>query len=167
MTNIICQSSHIMSVSQKLMYVILARNATLPKWSLQSIFYSAFEKKQKRKEQRDGFINKYKEADSKVLTLKFDYSQNCPTTKLNVNNQLYKRMFWLYCFNIHVFKAQSSYCYTYTECDGVKNPNSVIYFLNGCLKKVLPKFPDITTIVLLSDAAGGQNINFLMPRFPL
>lgn len=44
---------------------------------------------------RDGFINKCKEAGSKVLTLEFDYSQNYPITKLNVNNQFYKRMFWL------------------------------------------------------------------------
>lgn len=122
-------------------------------------------KASKRKEIRDGYIAKSKEANSKVLTVEFDYSQNHPIPKLNVNNQFYKRMFWLYCFNIHVFNDDSSFLYAFTECDGVKNPNSVISFLYDCLKKQIQKFPNVSTVVLLSDATGGQNRNFLMSKF--
>lgn len=122
-------------------------------------------KKTRRKTMRDEFITDSKQMNSKILTLEFDYSQNYPIPKLNVNNQFYKRMFWLYNFNIHVFNDESSYCYTFTECDGTKNANSVVSFLYDCLKKQLQKFPDISTVILLSDATGGQNRNFLMTKF--
>lgn len=111
---------------------------------------------------RDDFIKKSKEENSKILALEFDYY---PIPKLIVNNQFYKRMFWIYCFNISVFNDKSSYCYTFTECDGAKNSNSVISFLYDCLKKQLQKFPNISKVVLLSDATWGQNRNFLMKRF--
>lgn len=53
------------------------------------------------------------------------------------------------------------------QCNGVKNPNSVVCFLYNCLTKQLQKFPGISLIVLLSDAASGQNRNFQMTKFIL
>lgn len=37
------------------------------------------------------------------LVCEYDYAQNYPVPKLNVNSQFYKRLLWLYAFNIHVF----------------------------------------------------------------
>lgn len=82
----------------------------------------------KRKELGDSCLKLSKE-DPSYLVVEFDYSQNFPIPKLNVNAQFYKRMFWEYCFNIHVFNDNSSYCYCFTECDRKKNPNSVVSFL--------------------------------------
>ena len=104
-------------------------------------------KVRKRKHLHDYYITKCKE-DPSYLVLEFDYSQNFPIPKLNVNTQFYKRMFWLYCFNIHVFNDDSSYCYTFTECDGNKNPNSVVSFLYDCLKKQNNKFPELRTVAV-------------------
>lgn len=46
-----------------------------------------------------------------------------------------------------------------------KNPNSVASFVSEVLGKKLHEFPQLKKIVLLSDAAGGQNKNTTMTRF--
>ncbi|KAJ8891122.1 hypothetical protein PR048_010636 [Dryococelus australis] len=51
------------------------------------------------------------------------------------------------------------------DTQGAKNANSVASFLYDCLQKLLLKFGNVKTVVLLSDAAGGQNRNATMVKF--
>lgn len=50
--------------------------------------------------------------DETVLTVEFYYAQNLPIPKLNTTKQFYKRLLWLYLFNIHVHNDSSSYFYS-------------------------------------------------------
>lgn len=102
--------------------------------------------------------------DSSVLVLEFDYGQNRPLPKLNNNSQYYKRMLWLYIFNVHCHNDGDSTLYWFLECDGNKNSNSVVSLLYDFISK---KFDYGITkkIYLFSDAAGGQNKNITMVKF--
>lgn len=53
--------------------------------------------------------------NAKCLVIEFDYSQNLPLPKLNVTSQFYKRLLWLYLFNIHVHNDGSSYIFCFME----------------------------------------------------
>lgn len=122
----------------------------------------------RRKQLKDEYISKAKLAQNEIqdhLVLEFDYGQNYPIPRLNVNSQFYKRMLWLYVFNVHIYNDDSSYFYCHMETHSSKNGNSVVSFLYDCLKKNLQKFPNIKVIVLLSDATGGQNRNTTMTKF--
>ena len=121
-------------------------------------------KKEARQKLKKEFILKAK-SDPSYLVLEFDYSQNYAIPRLNVNDQFYKRMLWLYAFNVHVHNDDASYFYTYTENQGAKNSNSVASFLHDCLKQNLKKFSNVKTIVLLSDATSGQNRNITITKF--
>lgn len=125
-------------------------------------------KVRKRKSLKDEFIAKAKNNDeTSHLVIEFDYGQNYPIPRLNVNSQFYKRMLWLYVFNIHVHNDDSSFFYCHMETHAGKNGNSVVSFVNDCLMNILkkPKFSNITTIVLLSDATSGQNRNTTITKF--
>lgn len=110
------------------------------------------------------YIEKAK-SDPSYLVCEFDYAQNYPVPKLNVNSQFYKRLLWLYAFNIHVFNDDESYFYCFMESQASKNSNSVASFLYDCLKKYVENLSQIKTVVLLSDSAGGQNRNSTMIKF--
>lgn len=43
-----------------------------------------------------------------------------------------------------------------------KKYNSVVSFLNHCLLKNMKRYPQIKTVVLLSDSVGGQNQNIIL-----
>lgn len=113
------------------------------------------------------FISKATNEETDHLVVEFDYGQNYPIPRLNVNSQFYKRMLWLYPFNIHVYNDDSSFFYCHMENHAGKNGNSVVSFLYDCLKKLLnkPNFSNIKTVVLMSDATGGQNRNTTVTKF--
>lgn len=114
---------------------------------------------------RADFISKAKDDNASYLVVEFDYGQNYPIPKLSVNSQFYKRCLWLYVFNVHVFNDDSSYFYCHMETQASKNSNSVVSFVYDTLKKNLQKFPNTKTIVLMSDATGGQNRNATVTKF--
>lgn len=103
--------------------------------------------------------------DLTTLVIEFDYAQNLPLPKLNVTSQFYKRLLWLYTFNVHIHNDNTSYMYTFMETEGKKDANSVASFLYDCLKKKLVEFPRVKKIVFLSDGAGGQNKNKTIVSF--
>lgn len=98
-----------------------------------------------------------------MLVLEFDYGQNYPLPKLRVNSQFYKRLLWLYIFNVHVFNDDSSFMYTYMETEGRKNANSVCSLVHHCIKQKMSA--GVKKIVLLSDGTGGQNKNIFVVKF--
>lgn len=51
------------------------------------------------------------------------------------------------------------------EAQANKNSNSVVSFLHDRLGKCLKKFPNIKTVVLMSDSAGGQNRNATVLKY--
>lgn len=121
---------------------------------------------EQRKNIRQEFIERASKDDT-ILVIEFDYSQNFAVPRLTVNSQFYKRLFWLYCFNIHVFNHGDSYMYCFFETEGTKNANSVCSFLFDCLSKQLTKIRNIREIIMFCDAAGGQNRNRTINKFCL
>lgn len=78
---------------------------------------------------KSDYISKCKEEDSDTLVVEFDYSQNFPLPKLNVTKQFFKRLIWLFVFNIHIHNDDSSFYYTFLEYQAKKGANSVALFL--------------------------------------
>lgn len=127
--------------------------------------YQIHERKfKKRLALKKEYIEKAK-SDPSYLVCEFDYAQNYPVPKLNVNSQFYKRLLWLYAFNVHVFNDDESYFYCFMESQASKNSNSVASFLYDCLKKYMENLSQVKTLVLLSDSAGGQNRNSTIIKF--
>lgn len=80
-----------------------------------AVDYTLHQKKYKAHQKiRRDFIALAKQ-DPSILVLEFDYGQNYPLPKLSVNSQFYKRLLWLYIFNVHVFNDDSSFMYTFME----------------------------------------------------
>ena len=115
---------------------------------------------------KSGYITKSKTSND-VLVLEFDYSQNLPLPKLNITKQFYKRLWWMFVFNVHCHNDDSSIFYSFLESQSKKGPHSVASFLFHCVSKKVNEYPNLKSIVLLSDAAGGQNKNSVMLRFCL
>lgn len=78
-----------------------------PNDACQTEFLLHKRKAAKRKAIRREFIEKA-EKDPSYLVIEFDYAQNYPVPKLNVSSQFYKRLLWLYCFNVHVLLTAAS-----------------------------------------------------------
>lgn len=110
------------------------------------------------------FIDQAKESDE-VVVIEFDYAQNLPLPKLTVNKQFYKRLLWLYLFNVHCHNDGTSLMYTFIESTTKKGANSVCSFLFDFLQKKAERYPGMKKLVLLSDGAGGQNKNAILLRF--
>lgn len=121
-------------------------------------------KVEQRQKLKDRCLLKAKQ-DQTFFVLEFDYSQNFPIPRLNVNAQFYLRMLWLYVFNVHVFNTRESYFYSFLETQARKDASSVVSFLIDILDKLLSQNPGIKTIVMLSDSTSGQNRNITMVRF--
>lgn len=100
-----------------------------------------------------------------TLVIEFDYGQNLCLPKLNVTAQFYRRLLWLYIFNIHCHNDSTSKFYCFMEHEAKKNPNSVCSFLFEFLTEKLQEYPLTKHIVFLSDSAGGQNKNSTVMRF--
>ena len=56
----------------------------------------------------------------KCLVIKFDYDQNPPLSKLNVNSQFYKRLLWYNVFNVYCHNDKDSVMYCYVETESKK-----------------------------------------------
>ena len=70
-----------------------------------------------------------------VLHCEFDFGQNLPLPKLPVNEQLFRRLLWLYIFNVHVFKLTNSYMFYCLEGNMKKGTNVVCNFVEFVIKK--------------------------------
>lgn len=103
--------------------------------------------------------------NTETLVLEFDYAQNLPIPKLNITSQFYKRLLWLFNFNIHCHNDGSSSFYCFLEIDSKKGPNTVCSFIHHFVKEKLQDLLNIKKIIFLFDACGGQNKNITMVMF--
>lgn len=113
---------------------------------------------------KNDFIRDAKEG-GEVLVIEFDYAQNFPLPKLTVTSQFYKRLLWLYLFCVHVHNDDAAFMYTFLESKCKKGANTVASFVFDCVNKKIQDFPNTKKVILLSDAAGGQNKNQTLLRF--
>lgn len=104
-----------------------------------------------------------KKDNSKTFILEFDFGQNLPLPKLNVTSQFYKRLLWVYVFNIYQHNSTNSALYYYTEVEGRKNANSVCSMLYDFISAYCPE--ETERIVVFSDSCGGQNKNATVTKF--
>lgn len=76
---------------------------------------------------------------SSTCSFKFYYSQNLPFLKLSVSvaSQFYKRLLWLYVFNIHSYEDKNSIFYAYLMFECPNNSVLVAYFLYYFLSEKL------------------------------
>lgn len=103
-------------------------------------------------------------ATNNVLHAEFDFAQNLPLPKLPVNAQFFLRLLWLYVFNVHIHSNKRSYMFYFLEGTFKKGSNSVCNMLRyAILKELQLEYYD--KIFLYSDAAGGQNRNYLMLQY--
>lgn len=94
-----------------------------------------------------------------VLHCEFDFGQNLPLPKLPMNAQFYRRLLWLYVFNVHIYKINRSYMFHFLEGSYKNGANSVCNMVEYAIRKEFE--PDsFNKIYLYSDAAGGQNRNY-------
>lgn len=100
-----------------------------------------------------------------TLIIEFDYAQNLPLPKLNITSQFYKRLLWLFNFNVHCHNDKSSTFYCFLETDSKKGPNTVCSFVYNFITEKLKDFPNIKKIVFFSDSCGGQNKNISVVMF--
>lgn len=109
-------------------------------------------------------IKQCKESND-ILVVEFDYAQNLPLPKINVTKQFHKRLLWLFVFNIYCHNDNSSTFYTFLEHTAKKRPNTVASFLFNFMNSKVSENTNLKKIILLSDAAGGQNKNITMLKF--
>ncbi|KAI5741437.1 hypothetical protein M8J76_013625 [Diaphorina citri] len=115
---------------------------------------------------KNEYIEKAKENGSKLLVLEFDYAQNLPLPKITATAQFYKRLLWLYLFNVHCHNDGTSNFYHFLETEGKKDPSSVCSFLNDFIThKIETEDFEVNKIIFLSDGAGGQNKNQVFVKF--
>ncbi|KAJ8892329.1 hypothetical protein PR048_004909 [Dryococelus australis] len=101
---------------------------------------------------KNDYIDKCKEKDD-IITLEFDCAQNLLLPMINITKQLYKRLLWIFVFNVHCHNDNSSSFYTFLERISRKSPNTVALFIFNYISEKVDKNPNIREIVLLSDAA--------------
>jgi hypothetical protein len=97
-----------------------------------------------------------------VLVLEFDYTQNLPLPKIPVTDQFYKRLLWLFVFNVHLHKRDTSCMYHFLEGGAKKGANSVCSFIYDV---ICNESHGVTDLFLLSDACSGQNRNWTVVTF--
>ena len=84
-----------------------------------------------------------------LLRCEFYYAQNLPLPKIPVNEQFYKRLLWLYLFNVHVYGSEQSYMYPHLKlklAELERNPPTIVGIteakledVKGVLKYLTPK----------------------------
>lgn len=92
-------------------------NQANPNHPCQNTYHLHMKKYEKYKDIKANYLKMAKE-DPSLLVLEFDYAQNRPLPKLSVNSQFYKRLLWMYIFNIHCHNDGSSVLYWYLENKG-------------------------------------------------
>lgn len=103
-------------------------------------------------------------SEENALKCEFDYAQNLPLPKIPVSEQFYKRLLWLYLFNVHVFNCSNSYMFPFLEGSAKKGANTVCSFVDSTIEREYDKNIH-KKIVLFSDAASGQNRNYTVFAF--
>lgn len=98
-------------------------------------------------------------AEKNAMRLEFDFAQNLPLPKIPVTDQFYKRLLWLYLFNVHSFDTDRSYMFYYPEGSVKKGGNTVCNCLFYAIEQEL-NLDYYSKIYLFSDACGGQNRNY-------
>lgn len=120
---------------------------------------------EKYKEMKRKILDKCaKKSNYSTLVLEFDYAQNLPLPKITVSSQFYKRLMWMYIFNVHCHNDSNSTFYWMLEHNGNKSSNSVVSLLFNFLENYLQK-EEIGKIILFSDGCGGQNKNHTVVKF--
>lgn len=115
-------------------------------------------------------IEQYKEikksmlATPNALNSEFDFGQNLPLPKIPVNSQFFLRLLWLYIFNVHIHGTERSYMIHFMEGSLKKGANTVCNLVYHVIKKEI-ELNYYDKIFLYSDAAGGQNRNYLSMQF--
>ena len=104
-------------------------------------------------------LEEAKRSNNEILVVEFDYAQNLPMPKIACNDQYYKRLLWLYNFNVHFHNINQSFFYCFTEGLAKKGANSVFSFLFDAITRVHKDFPKLKKIYCFSDSCGGQNKN--------
>jgi hypothetical protein len=102
------------------------------------------------------------------LCLEFDFMQNKALPFLPCSEVFYKRLLWLYIFNIHVHNADLSYIFHALEGMFSKGPNSVcsyLYFVISSLRENIENFKDLKELIFFSDATSAQNRNSTVLKF--
>lgn len=84
---------------------------------------------------KDSLVTKSKEINSEILVLEFDYAQNLPLPKTNETAQFYKRLMWVYLFNVHCHNNDNSYLYYFLETEGKKTLTVCAHFCLMSSKK--------------------------------
>lgn len=103
--------------------------------------------------------------EENVLCCEFDFAQNLPMPKLPVSDQFYKRLLWLYVFNVHIYGSNKrSYMFPCIEGFYKKGSNLVCNYLLNAISEEL-KLDHYGKIYLFSDACGGQNRNYNVLTF--
>ena len=103
-------------------------------------------------------------SEKNVLCLEFDYAQNLPMPKIPVSDQFFKRLMWLYNFNVHVHNTEKSYMFLSPEGLHKKGGSSVCNFVLYVIEREFDS-KKYSKIYLFSDACGGQNRNYMVVRF--
>lgn len=99
-----------------------------------------------------------------VLCCEFDFGQNLALPKLPCSDQFYKRLLWLYVFNVHIHgPSQRSYMYTFMEGFVKKGSNSVSNMVLHAIEQEF-QFDCYNKIHLFSDSCGGQNKNYALVK---
>lgn len=118
-----------------------------------------------KKKARDYFVLKKKLMDELTsLSLEFDFAQNLPLPKIPVSDQFFRRLMWMYVFNVHVHNNNNSYMFLIPEGLYKKGANTVCNFVYHVIKNELDP-EKYVKVNLFSDACGGQNRNFMVVRF--
>ena len=104
-------------------------------------------------------------SDEKYIVIEFDYAQNRPLPKLPNCNLFYKRLLWLYIFNVHVHGIKSFIFYS-LEGNSPKNPNSVCSALFEVLQFLKENNHLINKeLIFVSDSTCSQNKNWALIKF--
>lgn len=83
--------------------------AVNPDDSIKISYHDHIRKNEQYQNLKKQYIQQAQEPNSEILVVEFDYAQNFALPKLNVSAQFYKRLLWLYLFNIHCYNDDSSY----------------------------------------------------------
>ena len=110
-------------------------------------------------------MKNYYKNNQKFIVFEFDFAQNRPWPKLPNSDVFYRRLLWLYIFEVHVYNYKSFIFWDLEGC-APKNTNSVCTSLFHVIKELIPEnTQDEKELVFLSDSTCAQNKNWFMTKF--
>ena len=96
------------------------------------------------------------------MCLEFDYAQNLPLPKVSVSGKFYKRLMWLFVFNVDVHNTDNSYMFLVREIAHKKGANTICNYVLYLIQQLFDPAKH-TKIYLFFEACGGQNRNHMIP----